>query len=92
MPSRPNPRAEAFVEGVRKALVRIDDERAQDQLDVFLLGGTVPPEPIPQPDPECFDCRGTGQVCDCHGIEFAWSRHDHGARKAERCECVKVRR
>jgi hypothetical protein len=65
-----------------------DERRRQDQLDVLLMGGTVS-EPIRLPDPDCGDCRGSGRLCACHGIEFVWSRRDHGASRSERCPCWK---
>lgn len=78
---------EAFVAAVRDALDRIPEALYQDQLDLLLLGETVPAVPIPFPDPECPDCRGCGAVCDCHGIEWAWARRDHGGKR-ETCRCV----
>lgn len=70
----------AFLVDVGRKLAELyanDDPRTitQDQLDVLMLGGTVPAIAIPQPDPECADCWGTGWVCPCHGVCAA-----HGAR------------
>lgn len=39
----------------------------QDELDIFLLGGTVPPYPVRFPDPNCSACWGRGTTCVCHG-------------------------
>lgn len=80
-----------FVEGVRLALHRLDEDRYQDQLDVLLLGGTVPAQPIPQPDPKCQDCSGTGWVCRCHGIAYWWAQRDHRVTGKDRCACVRMR-
>lgn len=83
-----------FVRGVKQALAAIDrrsfEDRYQDQLDLLLLGETVPAEIVPTPDPDCRDCRGCGYVCDCHGIEWTWARTDHGCNR-ERCRCWKAR-
>lgn len=81
---RLNPDDAAFLTGVKAAL----SERSlptQDELDVFLLGGTVPPHPIPQPDPACTDCSGYGRVCKCHGFA-PWYRHC--AVGYEKCACL----
>lgn len=56
----------------------------QDELDIFLLGGTVPPHPVRFPDPNCSACWGRGTTCVCHG---------QGACKSsnrERCACWKT--
>lgn len=39
----------------------------QDELDIFLLGGTVPPQPVRFPDISCSACWGRGTTCVCHG-------------------------
>lgn len=39
----------------------------QDELDVFLLGGTVPAQPVRFPDLSCSACWGRGTTCVCHG-------------------------
>lgn len=76
-----------FVAAVERALREPDERRYQDQLDLLLLGQTVPAVPIPMPDPNCADCRGCGAICKCHGIEWAWARADHGGER-ETCKCV----
>lgn len=91
MTERPlSPENQAFLDGVKAALERLDGERTictQDEIDVFLLGGTIPPWPIPKPKADCFDCRGTGWVCKCHGLEGTWAYADHGGVLV-RCRCV----
>lgn len=79
-----------FVAAVRAELHRLGSGAVtQDELDVFLLGGTIPPRPIPQPDPDCRDCWGEGRVCGCHGFAASYA---HGRTKPlERCRCVRVR-
>jgi hypothetical protein len=76
-----------FVAAVREELDRLayyDTHVTQDELDVFLLGGTVPAWPIPRADPDCQWCWGAGVVCSCHGI----SRLSCPLTPVERCECL----
>lgn len=89
---------EAFVARVRAALFGLDEQRYQDQLDLLLLGETVPAEPIPQPDPDCSDCWGAGRVCPCHGVCAAhgasqdWRVAMRSSANTEICDCVKRQR
>lgn len=92
--------AERYVDEVWHALTRIDEREYQDQLDVLLLGGTVPATPIPQPDPECRDCWGYGKVCPCHGVCAAhgpcgpddWRTAHLSLMNTEACDCIKKQR
>lgn len=62
----------------------------QDELDIFLLGGTVPPHPIPQPDPNCNDCWGFGKVCPCHGVCAGHSVNWRTSKwNTDVCDCIK---
>lgn len=88
-PARDKGAAEVFVDQVRRELDRLDvsarDDRAQDELDVFLHGGTVPPWPIPRPDPGCDDCDGCGRICSCHGLPATFCR----VAGTEPCACLR---
>lgn len=53
----------------------------QDELDVFLLGGIVPAQPVRFPDPACSACWGRGTTCVCHGQGACRSSN------RERCDC-----
>lgn len=78
---------EAFIQGVKDALDRPNEIRAQDKLDLLLLGFPVPPDPEPSPDPNCRDCNGGGEVCRCHGLP----PFERGHHPFEACRCVRVR-
>lgn len=78
-----------FVGEVARILRGQDDRQAQDQIDVFLHGGTVPPVWLPRPDPECRDCRGEGRVCPCHLIQASFGCRQYGPSIV--CPCVKSR-
>lgn len=86
-----NPDASRFIAEVERILRTLDSgDVTQDELDLFLLGGTIPPRLISMPKNDCRDCRGTGTVCVCHGIEGPWAQLDHNAR-VERCKCYSIR-
>lgn len=83
--------AEKFLADVRWHLTYPDESRYQATLDIMLLGGTVPAEPIRVPNPECSDCWGDGWVCSCHGFGRRYSLSPGSGcyleRSFEKCKC-----
>lgn len=83
--------AEQFVKDVERHLGYLRQQEGlptQDELDIFLLGGTVPAHPLKfgPADIDCSACWGRGTTCVCHGQGACRSSN------RERCKCTIIRR